>query len=465
MKVIACIFAILGGIFGLFGATAQGLFGSGMSLFTHSNEIMNNGVTLFYLSWIVIILGGLSLKFPNTCGAGLLIISLIAFSLGNIFSAPFAFIAGIFGLFAQSANKSKEFKDPVAKSERGILETTGSAIRENNNPNLYSTDNSALLNQLSQLHTLKEKNVITEQIYEQERLAILSKFQQQPKENCEKNISQEENNNSSDNAIPEENAIQQGEYDPAYQELFNKSWFERNKNLVIIVSLAALIGIVFLGAYIMMAKPVVLDSNIITSKLTQYYLKQLEREKSTKGGDYYNARNYIDSFYSTIEKDTNNEITLEFHVKYNINSEAGREAIHETESSRFQCIDSWTFQFDSSKVNEENQYTRSRILKIDLNSDGIDDYIVDGYYFDCDAGNLRGNDSEGHYILTFIGNKNNDFELTQAFVEIPIDHELNNNKIIFSGSYMGMNIMHVYDFDVRTNKWIKNKNESYEKPL
>lgn len=240
MKVVACIFAILSGIFGLFGATAQGLFGSGMSVFTHSNEIMNNGVTLFYLSWIVIILGGLSLKFPNSCGVGLLIISLIAFSLGNIFSAPFAFIAGIFGFFAQSANKNKEFKNPVAKSESGILEPASSVIRENNNPS--SADNSALLNQLSQLHTLKEKNVITEQIYEQERLSILSKFQQRPTENNETALSEVGNN---DGAIMEKDAIQQDEYDPLYDELFKKNWFQTNKNIVVGSLLIILIAVCF----------------------------------------------------------------------------------------------------------------------------------------------------------------------------------------------------------------------------
>lgn len=40
-------------------------------------------------------------------------------------------------------------------------------------------DKSSLLTQLSQLHSLKEKNVITEEIYEQERQTILSKLQNQ----------------------------------------------------------------------------------------------------------------------------------------------------------------------------------------------------------------------------------------------------------------------------------------------
>jgi hypothetical protein len=239
MKVIACIFAILSGIFGLFGATAQGVFGPGISVLTHSDEIANNGATLFYLSWIVIILGGVSLRFPNICGIGLVLISIIAFFLGNIFSAPFAFIGGIFGLFAQQANNNKEFRDPVASSESGIPDHSSSVIRGNNNPNSYSSDKSTLLNQLSQLHSLKENNVITEEIYEQERLAILSKFQQQPIENSGKDLSQVGDNGD---AITIQDPIHQEEYDPVYEELFNKNWLDRNRKAFIISLL--IIGLV-----------------------------------------------------------------------------------------------------------------------------------------------------------------------------------------------------------------------------
>ena len=43
-----------------------------------------------------------------------------------------------------------------------------------------TTDRETLLNQLSQLHSLKEKGVVTEEIYEQERLRILDKLAKTP---------------------------------------------------------------------------------------------------------------------------------------------------------------------------------------------------------------------------------------------------------------------------------------------
>ena len=63
--------------------------------------------------------------------------------------------------------------------------TTDKSVDKLNNPietkNITEVkiDNTSLLNQLSQLHSLKEKNVIPENIYEQERQVILNKLQKQ----------------------------------------------------------------------------------------------------------------------------------------------------------------------------------------------------------------------------------------------------------------------------------------------
>jgi hypothetical protein len=154
MRVLACIFAILSGIFGLFGGSAQGIFGAGLSMLTKSDGTMNNGIIVFFLSWLIIILGGMSLKFPHFSGICLIIISIAAFSLGNIFSAPFAFLAGIFDLFAESV-----------KSNLDIRENPESRIQVTDNESIYTTkkisvldlDKSSLLNQLSQLYDLKRK--------------------------------------------------------------------------------------------------------------------------------------------------------------------------------------------------------------------------------------------------------------------------------------------------------------------
>lgn len=103
--------------------TAQGILGAGISALTNSNGIMNDWVLLFFLSWIIIILGGLSLKFPQVSGLGLIIVSITAFHLGNVFSAPFAFLAGIFDLFSQSANNNNLINPTknILKPKSGIF--------------------------------------------------------------------------------------------------------------------------------------------------------------------------------------------------------------------------------------------------------------------------------------------------------------------------------------------------------
>jgi len=56
-------------------------------------------------------------------------------------------------------------------------ETTSTTNNESFKDDAVPVDKNSLLNQLSQLHSLWEKNVITENIYEQERQEILSKLQ------------------------------------------------------------------------------------------------------------------------------------------------------------------------------------------------------------------------------------------------------------------------------------------------
>lgn len=85
-------------------------------------------------------------------------------------------------------------------------------------------DKSGLLNQLSQLHSLREKNVITEEIYEQEKTAILAKLQ--PHEQTKGVGSTAETIDQ--HPTQEGAAIYNETYDPVYEELFNqKKWYQK----------------------------------------------------------------------------------------------------------------------------------------------------------------------------------------------------------------------------------------------
>ena len=239
MKVVACIFAILSGLFGLFGGTAQTIFGGAIGMMTKNDETMNNGMLVFCLSWVLIILGGLSLRFPKQSGIALIIVSIISFSLGNIFSAPFAFIAGIFDLFDGSERK---------KSGTGVMTQSPIEGKEPIYDNKFINsgeegfDNTYLLNQLSKLHDLKEKKVITEEIYEQERLHILSKFKVESKPHTEViNETIAEANSSIEAPV----VVQEEVYDPEFTAMFEKTKWHKKPALWIIA-----VGFIFLLLWI-----------------------------------------------------------------------------------------------------------------------------------------------------------------------------------------------------------------------
>lgn len=96
---------------------------------------------------------------------------------------------------------------------------------------ITTTDKTELLNQLSQLHSLKEKGVLTEDIYEQERQEILSKL---TKQNITENTTQTEAREQTTSTIDE--------YNREYEELFGKeTWFKRNKSWILIFSSISLL--------------------------------------------------------------------------------------------------------------------------------------------------------------------------------------------------------------------------------
>ena len=159
MRIVACVLAILSGIFGLVGGTTTGFFGELLTSFGFNHEITNYGIIAFFISWIIILLGGLSLRFPKPSGWMLIFFSIASFFCGNIFSAPFALLAGIFDVFDKKQTINKRNK-------------------ENTLNEVLISNNSSLFDQLEQIHGLKTKGVLTEEIYEQQKASILFKIKQ-----------------------------------------------------------------------------------------------------------------------------------------------------------------------------------------------------------------------------------------------------------------------------------------------
>lgn len=102
-------------------------------------------------------------------------------------------------------------------------EATSPVIKEPSKEEILSNDKSSLLNQLSQLHSLREKNVISEEIYEQERQIIIGKLQ--PQEQTKEKEPQTETIIQKPSFEP---SITEETYDREYERLFlKKKWYQK----------------------------------------------------------------------------------------------------------------------------------------------------------------------------------------------------------------------------------------------
>lgn len=140
---------------------------------------------------------------------------------------------------------------------------------------LSSSDNSDLLNQLSQLHDLKQKKVITEEIYEQERKIILEKLQ--PEEQSNKIITQKEQQGSSIKPLTQSETI-----DEENQQLFSKGKWYQKPAFWIVTSAVVLISIGFWGWK-------TFNSNSLPtpySNTTIYKLDTVINNVNINGGEY-----------------------------------------------------------------------------------------------------------------------------------------------------------------------------------
>lgn len=114
MKIVACIIAIISGIAGLFAGVIQSKLNIAVKpMDSPIRLLVNANECIFYLSWALIVLGGISLKFPKTSGVFLIFTSSIMLVLGNVISAPFAYIAGGLDLFAWSSYNKYNSKNSV----------------------------------------------------------------------------------------------------------------------------------------------------------------------------------------------------------------------------------------------------------------------------------------------------------------------------------------------------------------
>ena len=116
---------------------------------------------------------------------------------------------------------SPKRREQIVVNNHVANETARPDIQQRQAMVVEQTDKTTLLNQLEQLHSLKEKSVITDDIYEQQKTEILLKLQgtqsYQP-DSVVESVAEE---------VPT-SIIQQENLDPTHQQLFNrKKWYQK----------------------------------------------------------------------------------------------------------------------------------------------------------------------------------------------------------------------------------------------
>lgn len=239
------------------------------------------------------------------------------------------------------------------------------------------------------------------------------------------------------------------EADTLSKELFAKpKWYKQTKYWLGIFALF----FTLIGSWCLFSNQEELKQERVISDLEKYLIKSYEKSKS-KGGYFYKDSMYIDFFYGKQTIGEGGETSLEFYPKY---SRYSNEWKQENEYKLEECIESYYFLFDTTKLNDGNRYVNSRITKCDVNNDGKTDYLVSGKYFDCSGGSIN---EQSTYILTYIGSKKG-LILTNVFYDLLSDYTVEGNKITFSGPWKSWYKKNVYYFDKNEGSWMYNKEES-----
>lgn len=293
---------------------------------------------------------------------------------------------------------------------------------------------------LKDWHELLKSGAITKEEFAAKKKELLES------ENKSGKFSKQEEINSLSN---EEQVQLDEEYNATYEELFSKpKWYKQNKYWIgfSILCLASLC------AWLIIPKEKELTQEKIISELIKYSIKEFENDTKTKGSWLYEDRKYIDSFYYKQYIGDDEETVLEFYPKYSGYTNAWKS---ENVDKLQQCISSYSFQFDMAKLNDANRYLGSNVSKLDINNDGKDDYIVDGYFLNCTGGSGSG----GRYFLTFL-NTDGMLELKDVLITLPLEHTITGSELVVKGEYKSIFNASVYYFDKETNKWIYSETDS-----
>lgn len=270
-----------------------------------------------------------------------------------------------------------------------IIPSKESETSFNEGLNSKNDDKDFLLSKLTQLYALKEKNVITDEIYENERQIILTKLQPIKEEKKAVIINHDESEIDTT-----ANSNQEEIYSPSYEEVYGeKSWFQRNKT--------------FSYFFIFII--------IITGFIFWYH------QSNNKSGlaEIQNNSPKTDSIGSNSSTDTSNSSTDQSNSSTDTsNSPTYQEEMGIINNIPKEKIKTINLLLNKNKIvaankfpeGEENKDLRATAIRClkDLDNDNIDELII--YYFTggahcCDVYNIFKKNSDTTYkqIFSFTG--------------------------------------------------------------
>ena len=315
----------------------------------------------------------------------------VSYPLGNLFNLPervnnlglmndrqnYLIFSGIISILGAMIFFSKS-----SSKELATLKTNGANYGNSNTGNLVlnpDTETRKILFQLSQLLELKEKNVITEEIYEQESISLLDKFKEL-----------ESSNPNTEVGITKEIEIIQKEdqgIDYQYNALFNnRSWFQKNKVWIIGLSLILLIGV---GTWYFLIQ----KSNKIVNSNAQNQSKILEEKRNSENGR--NPQVMTKKGSSVIDK-------FEEWEKYMIN----HSIFDYVSKEDCQNLKKMMKLYDKGKY--PMHLNSKTIIDFDLNDDKVKDYIVSYDLNNCVQGS-----SATHDFIIISSNQLGGLEINQ----------------------------------------------------
>ncbi|MBV2223824.1 MAG: SHOCT domain-containing protein [Cloacibacterium sp.] len=187
------------------------------------------------------------------------------------------------------------------------------------------------------------------------------------------------------------------------------------------------------------------ENEVLVLQLKSYYTTFLENEKQNANSLLFEDQQYIKNFESRAENNEDGALEISFYPIFEGYSSHWEK---ENDWKIGRCVGSFSFLFDTNKVNDTNSYLEVKTFQKDIDNDGVAEYLIKGYFNDCSGGS----GSESNCLLTFKSNEGK-FELIDVLIFPPVEFEITENNIVLKGDYKSWQIENTYIFNPEKKAW------------